>query len=355
MSIFSKQILFLPAFQQFITASKTGSRVMPSGKKIRSGTIEQYRCAYLLLAAYEQGLTAPLRLTLLHRSTLKEIQKEKLYWKRIFKAFMQFLYKDKKCLDQYTASVCKIIKTFFNYLLKEKCLPVGLFHQQFRVPTAAIMPVVISPAQLHFLITNKVFEQSLSKALQRTKDIFVFGCTVGLRQQDLMRLKKDNVQFNTEGVSLSLHTQKTSTIVTIPLPEYAIAIYTKYKRKAGIYVLPRLSSVNLNKQVKQLIQKAGWNHVLPKIRHRQGEPFELKNAKGQSFCFYEHITAHTMRRTAITTLLLLGVDETAVRRISGHAPGSKEFYKYVGLVQEYLNSAVKNAHIKLLQLNQGEG
>ena len=39
-----------------------------------------------------------------------------------------------------------------------------------------------------------------------------------------------------------------------------------------------------------------------------------------------------MRRTAITTLLLIGVDEISVRRISGHAPGSKEFYKYVVMV-----------------------
>ena len=55
-----------------------------------------------------------------------------------------------------------------------------------------------------------------------------------------------------------------------------------------------------------------------------------------------------MRRTAITTLLLLGVDEISVRRISGHAAGSKEFYRYVVVVQEYMNAKVKEAHIKLL-------
>jgi len=55
-----------------------------------------------------------------------------------------------------------------------------------------------------------------------------------------------------------------------------------------------------------------------------------------------------MRRTAITTLLLLGVNENAVRKISGHAAGSKEFYRYVILVQDYLNAQVKNAHLKLI-------
>jgi intergrase/recombinase len=57
-----------------------------------------------------------------------------------------------------------------------------------------------------------------------------------------------------------------------------------------------------------------------------------------------------MRRTAITTLLIMGVPETIVRRVSGHAPGSKEFHKYVGLAQDYLNKEVKNAYQKLLEI-----
>ena len=55
-----------------------------------------------------------------------------------------------------------------------------------------------------------------------------------------------------------------------------------------------------------------------------------------------------MRRTAITTLLLMGVDECSVRRISGHAPGSKEFYRYVVIIQDYLNASVKQAHYNLI-------
>jgi len=105
-------------------------------------------------------------------------------------------------------------------------------------------------------------------------------------------------------------------------------------------------------RIKQLIFLAGWHNPLPKIRYRQGKAFELKNEKGQTYCFHEHITAHTMRRTAITTLLMLGVEENAVRRISGHALGSKEFYKYVGLVQAYLNSSVRSAHAKLMGIKK---
>jgi hypothetical protein len=58
-----------------------------------------------------------------------------------------------------------------------------------------------------------------------------------------------------------------------------------------------------------------------------------------------------MRRTAITTLLLMGVEENMVRTISGHSAGSKEFYKYVAVVQNYLNQQVMNAYDKLLNLS----
>jgi intergrase/recombinase len=56
-----------------------------------------------------------------------------------------------------------------------------------------------------------------------------------------------------------------------------------------------------------------------------------------------------MRRTAITTLLILGVPENIVRKVSGHAPGSKEFYKYVGLAQEYMNQEISKAYRRLIE------
>lgn len=37
-------------------------------------------------------------------------------------------------------------------------------------------------------------------------------------------------------------------------------------------------------------------------------------------------------------MLCLGMPEAVVRRISGHVPGSKEFYRYVLLAQTYLDS-----------------
>lgn len=317
-------IPLLPAFQKFITASSTGRRLMPSGKKISSGTIEGYRCVLLLLHEFEALREAPIRIRLLHRASLRTLQQEKNYWGRFFKQFTCFLYMKKNCYDQYAGTVFKVIKVFFRYLLLEKALPVGEFYKRFRVPVRRYNPVILSPMQLRFLITDTEFGRSLSASLKRVKDIFVFGCTVALRYSDLMRLRKTNIQDGEEGVYVVLHTGKTCSEIRVPLPVYARDIISRYRKATGVYLLPRLSVSNLNLGIKALVKKAGWDHYLPKIRYRRGVAVEVKTRLGKTFRFYDHMTAHTMRRTAITTLLLLGVDENSVRGISGHAPGSRD-------------------------------
>jgi integrase len=169
-----------------------------------------------------------------------------------------------------------------------------------------------------------------------------------------MHLKRTNIQNTDNGSYILLNTSKTGSQVKIPLPNYSIEIIDKYRRKSKKFVLPQLSNVNFNKGIKELIEVAGWTYNYSKIRFKQGKAVEINNPKGNSFRFCDHITAHTMRRTAITTLLLLGVDENIVRTISGHSPGSKEFYKYVALVQNHLNKQVLNAFEKLIISSQFE-
>lgn len=300
---------------------------------------------------YEEKYDLQLRIQLLHKASMRTLQVEKNYWARFFHQFSAFLYKDKGYYDHYVGSVFKMLKTFFNYLQVEKGYVVGNYHKSFRIPLQQSTPVVLQPWQLQFLICNKEFEASLNPSLKRVRDIFIVGCTVALRFSDLMNLKKSNlVQIGNE-TSLILFTQKTGTEVRIPLPGYVLEIIKCNKRKTGKYILPRLASSNMNLQIKKLIKKAGWNHGLPKHISCRGKMIEIRSKTGNTWLFYQHITAHTMRRTAITTLLMMGVPENIVRKISGHAPASKEFYKYVSIAQEYLNQEVKNAYEKLLAEN----
>ncbi|MEI6811020.1 MAG: tyrosine-type recombinase/integrase [Candidatus Nomurabacteria bacterium] len=334
---------------QFINASSSGRRLTPSGKRITSGTILNYQYVQKLLLQFEQRVGHSLRIQLLHRASMATLQKERKYWARFYTQFASFLYKEKGYHDHYVKSTFKVLKSFFNYLQNDKGFSVGNYHKLFRTPLQNTAPVVLLPERLQFLISDKAFEEGLNTHLERAKDIFVFGCTVALRVSDLMNLQKRNIVNTGDEIYLSICTKKTGTEIKIPLPAYAIDIIKKYKRVAGKYILPRLSVTNLNIQIKKLIESAGWNYPLPKIISRQGKLIELKLADGKPWRFHQHITAHTMRRTAITTLLIMGVPELMVRKLSGHAPASKEFYKYVNIAQEYLNKEVLKAFNRLAE------
>lgn len=343
------RLLLLPLFKKFIADTTSGRRVTPTGKRICKGSVEQYTQVFKLLEQFNQLQQEPIRIQLLNKSSNRMLHSEKLYWKRLFRNFTSWLYQ-KNYFDRYVGSIIKIFRTFFNYLAKEQNLTVGNFHHQFRIPTQELTPIVLEPQQLKFLITDNAFRNSLSNTLKKIDDIFIFGCTAGLRYGDLMKLKKTDIQYTQNGTFIILRTSKTGTEVKIPLPQYTLDIINKYQSKKRQYVLPRLANSNMNLQVKKLMEAAGWIYNLPKIRYRQGKSVELKNKQRNTFRFCDHITTHTMRRTAITTLLLMGVEENMVRTISGHSPGSKEFYKYVAVVQSYLNQQVISAYDKLLNL-----
>jgi integrase len=118
------------------------------------------------------------------------------------------------------------------------------------------------------------------------------------------------------------------------LPDYAVQIVTRYKRGAK-QLLPQLSVARLNQNIKELVERAGWIHPVAKVRMRRGKPVAQTRANGKSYRFCDLVSTHTMRRTAITTMLRFGMPELMVRRISGHKDGSKEFYKYVRFAQSY--------------------
>ena len=94
--------------------------------------------------------------------------------------------------------------------------------------------------------------------------------------------------------------------------------------------------MNLNLYIKKLLELGGLVQEVAVTRERRGIPIDvLKNNKTFRFC--DGASTHTMRRTAITTMLCLGMPEQLVRKISGHSPGTKDFFRYVEWAQVYLD------------------
>jgi integrase len=336
---FDQTVLF-ELLDDFINDSYSGRRLKTNGTRISNGTVRNYTFLRKQLLEFRDKNTFELKIYLFDNLTQKEKERASIYYKKFYSNFTSFMYNDKKYFDNYVGLIIKCLKIFFNYLEKDRSISVGSFHKSFYVPVEEIPIVTLSSEQLNYLIYNDDFNTVVKQnELEKIKDIFVFGCTVALRVSDLLSLSKKNLVIKIEKYYLNVKSQKTNTSTSIKLPDYAIEIIVRYKNKSS-QLFPPMTPAWFNSQLKLLASLLPDDFELIKTRERKGRQIVVyKNAKTRShYKLSDHISTHTMRRTAITNMLNMGLPEHLVRKISGHAANSKEFFKYVKLSQSFIDS-----------------
>ena len=349
----SKEYALVPLFEKFISYSYKGKRLKPDGNRIKPQTVDNYLYVLRYLQEYEAEYETVLRIKVANNHNKRVFMAERNYWKKFYLQFTGFLYQKKNCYDNYVGAVIKTIRIFFNFLNRDMGIATGVFYKNFYVCREEVPIVTLMPEQLQFLINNRLFESQLSKPLQKAKDIFVFGCTVALRVSDLFAIKFSDIERVGLFYYLPVKTIKTGTSVRIKLPAYAVEIIEKFRsgargRKA---IFPPVPRTRFNNQLKAIAEQAGWVNDMGRLRSKRG--ISIKNAgkdKNDIYRFCDLVSSHTMRRTAITTMLMLGMKEHVVRKISGHADNSKSFYRYVNLVQSYLDNEVDEVFGKLVEV-----
>ena len=340
-----KPLLLIPLFKQFIKDSESGKRLKKNGERITPGSIDNYKYVLQNLVQFSTETNFELKVCSILRLTSRELKSEKTYWKKFYKTFTEFMYK-KGCFDNYVGANIKVIRVLFNYLKEDKDIYVGDFHKQFYVRKEEIDILVLSPEQLKFLIHDREFEKALTSTQIKLKDIFVFGCTTGLRFSDIFLLTNKNFEKTNEDWYLKLKSKKTKTYSFIKLPSYAVEVYQKYKpsnSKTPLFGEKNLS--NFNRSLKRIGELAGFTEVVETSREKQGKTKKVSSKAKERFC--DKMSSHMMRRTAITTLLILGMPEHLVRKISGHSHGSSSFNRYVHYAQAYIDKEIEKVHTKL--------
>ena len=346
----AKEYPLTPLFERFIKDSYKGKRLKADGSKIKPQTVDNYNYVLRYLKEYEIKQVTVLRIKTFKGENKRAFTTERNYWKKFYMQFTNFLYNNKNCYDNYVGTVIKTIRIFFNYLNLEMGIKTGDFYKSFYVCREEVPIVTLMPEQLHFLINNEAFEKGLTKSLQKSKAIFVFGCTVALRVSDLFNIRFSDIEQVGAAHYLPVKTIKTGTAVRIKLPAYAVNIIEQFKvtakkRKA---IFPPIPNTRFNNQLKTITALAGWTNDTGKRRSKRGVAFEMNYSLSEKqYRFCDLVSSHTMRRTAITTMLMLGMKEHVVKQISGHANDSKSFYRYINLVQSYLDNEMNKVFDKL--------
>lgn len=335
----------IPLFKMFIKDTQNGKRMKKDGTRISSGTINNYQFTLKNLERFVWKTNFELRGCIFHKLTGRELISEKNYWKKLNKRFSSFLH-SRGNFDNSVGANMKTFRSFVIYLKQEKGLDFGDFYKHLYVRHEEVQILVLSPERIKFMIIDKKFDETLNLKHKFIKDIFIFGCTTGLRYSDLMNLTNKN--FSKDGENYYLHALsiKTKSRSAIKLPDYAVDIYKNYKpRNSTSPLFKKVGLSNFNDVLKSLGEKAGFTEVLANKRDMRGVQKDIYNRKNR-FC--DRMSSHMMRRTSITTLLILGVPELLVRKISGHKDGSKSFYRYVDFARTYMDDESQKAFDKLI-------
>lgn len=350
----AKKILLVPLVKKFIRDTANGKRRMANGQRIKHKSVANYFYLLKHLVEFEQFKGEAVYVTINIRSNRKQILRERDYWKKFYREFSDYLFIQKNCHDNFVGAIFKILKCCFRYLKYEKYLQIPDCCEHFYIRKEEPRIIALLPEQFCFLVLNKEFEARLNLRQRRFKDMFVFGCTAAMRHSDLINLKVKDVEYSRENYFLNYCSIKTNTPVCVKLPQFAVDIFHKNaKRKKPQQNLFRyLSLTNFNNNLQRLAERAGWTGRIGKYRSKNGRTFEIKTPEKNIYRFCDLLGSHTMRRTGITMLLMLGMPEYLVRKISGHAAHSKEFFRYVHVAESYITDEIDKVHQKLLSLYQ---
>lgn len=337
---FLDQELIFRIFDEFINDSYSGRRTKKNGARLSDGTVEQYVYLKNDLLQFLAQSKLDFRIYIANNLTQGEREKASNYNRKFYRGFTNYLYNEKKVFDNYVGLKIKILRIFYNYLENERNISVGTYHRSFFVPKEEVPIVALNREQLNYFIYDKTFHQvACDNDLEKIKDVFVFGCTVALRVSDLMSLTRKNLQIQGNAYYIQVKSKKTSTYTSIKLPDYAVEILNKYRSGQKSSLLPTMTVSWFNKKLKELGALMPENFEMVKTRERKGKQIIIYKdpSKRAHYQLSDHLTTHTMRRTAITTMLGLGMPEHIVRKISGHSANSRDFYRYVKLSQSLID------------------
>jgi site-specific recombinase XerD len=146
--------------------------------------------------------------------------------------------------------------------------------------------------------------------LARARDYFCFMSYTSLRYSDLKGLKKASITDN----CIDMYAQKTKGRLKIPLVSHAVRILEKYIDKTpGEYVFAVPSNQKLNDFIKEAAEMAGLDREVIDTSFCGTERIELVMK------LHEAISCHCARRTFVCISLSLGIPQSVVMTMTGHA------------------------------------
>lgn len=290
---FSNQKVFdlIPYFKNLIEIRKSGLYLKRGGTRYGKGTIAGYETTLDLIKEYLE--TKKIKFTNLSAST-----------KEFILGFEHFLTITKEFKLNYVSNRKKILKSFLEVFYQDGLISVNPF-KRYNIPVQWERGVGIALDEEEM---EEMFNLDLTSFphLDEVRDQFMVLAWTGLRVSDYSDFK----QVNKNGNVISLYNQKTNKQVNLPLFPKLEQVLIKYN-----WTLPKLRSEQKMRVHLKTIGKmvSGLNREI-QIQFTKGGVTQRKFVKR-----YTHMSLHVGRRTMCSYLSKIGVSNSDILFISGHA------------------------------------
>jgi len=215
------------------------------------------------------------------------------------------------------AKALSTLKTFFGYARREG-VKIDEGYRDFVIKKEKLEVIALDESELNAILN---LDLKGNKRMEKTRDIFVFSCSTGLRYSDVAQLRREHISDDI----VTLTVKKTKTELTVPLNSISGPILDKYRDQ--LKPLPMVTNQEMNRSIKELCKLAGILTPIEIVR------FYGKKRSVVVYPKYELIHFHTGRKTFITLSLEKGMSAEEVMEISGHSD-YRSFKRYVRVTEK---------------------
>ena len=194
-----------------------------------------------------------------------------------------------------------LLKTFLYWALNKKYTYNNSFIKFKKPSKFRTDEIALNMLQVESIYN---YDFSKNKRLEKVRDLFVFGCTTGMRFGNYSSVSKNDIQ---DGFIRVVDLKSKLKKLSIPLNRFSKEILEKYD-----YKLPSITNQKMNLYIKEVFRELEFNDEIKKTM-KYGD--ELINKETE---FWRRISSHTARRSFITIIKNKRVPDKVIMSYTGH-------------------------------------
>lgn len=327
--------------RNYVYECQCGKITRKDGAPKKPSTIKTYNHAINTLANYV-AIKGNLDLLDYNLSHIQDVQKKKALaekWEVYFKGLDTYMVQ-----NGHLKNSRAIVLHVLHSIVKHYAGKLYILVPEIPKINFAEKPIVVLEPDFVLKFLNDPLYEKLDGNMKFVWEVAATILVTTMRISDVFTLKWEHMTDRKDGLFLNKMNIKTGNNTNMILPTKLANVFRENMAKHGQIFTP----------VKA--QEAVIYSELPKLFAmypdlQQNYSTYQMNADGSKHLvtqpLYEWVKPHMLRKTAITTMLVMGIDEQHVKFASGHVHTSKSFEKYRAFIDRNFNNQLNNYYGKM--------